>query len=213
MLDRLAREAHEGAEVMCHVGADGRVARLSSAADPRAPVWRERLGEAATTLMLFGAGHVGRALVLALAPLPFAVRWLDPRDDAFPPHIPTNATAARLDDPAASFLGAPAGAFVLVMTHDHALDLAIVDAALRRVDLPFVGLIGSATKRARFERRLRAGGIAASRVAALVCPIGSPAIDGKEPAVIAASVAAQLLEARTRIARAALHPATEREAS
>ena len=109
----------------------------------------------------------------------------------------------RADDPAAAVAAAPSGAFVLVMTHDHALDLAVTAAALRRADLPFVGLIGSATKRARFERRFREIGLGPARIAALACPIGLPGIAGKEPAVIAASVAAQLLVERTRLRRAA----------
>ena len=165
--------------------------------------WRERFGESRTPLLLFGAGHVGRALVLALAPLPFAIRWIDGRPDAFPAHVP-GAVPVCSEDFAAEIAAAPAGAFVLVMTHEHALDLAMVAAALRRDDLPLVGLIGSATKRARFERRLRALGLPEGRIASLVCPIGLPGIAAKEPAVIAASVTAQLLQRREEAARAAL---------
>jgi xanthine dehydrogenase accessory factor len=137
--------------------------------------------------------------VLALAPLPFAVRWIDGRADAFPAHVPANARPIRVPDPPAEVDAASPGALVLVMTHDHALDLAVTAAALRRSDLPFVGLIGSSTKRARFERRFREIGLSPARVAALRCPIGLPGIVGKEPAVIAASVAAQLLRERSRV--------------
>jgi xanthine dehydrogenase accessory factor len=144
-------------------------------------------------VLVFGAGHVGRALALALAPLPFAVTWIDSRAEAFPALVPANARAVAARDPAREIAAAPPGAFILILTHDHALDLAITAAALRRDDLPFIGLIGSATKRARFERRLRELGIAEARIASLICPIGLPGIEGKEPAVIAASVAAQLL--------------------
>lgn len=144
-------------------------------------------------LLMFGAGHVGRAVAIALAPLPLRVTWVDSRDDAFPSHVPANATAQALRDPLRAIAAAPSGSFVLVLTHDHALDLAITAAALKRDDIPFVGLIGSATKRARFEKRLRELGLDAARIAGLVCPIGLPGITGKEPAVIAASVAAQLL--------------------
>lgn len=149
--------------------------------------------DARQPLALFGAGHVGRALALALAPLPFRLHWIDTRDDAFPRHLPANAEASLTRDPAGAVAALPRGCFVLVLTHDHALDLAITAAALSRHDLPFVGLIGSATKRARFERRLRELGLGEERIASLVCPIGLPGIAGKEPAVIAASVAAQLL--------------------
>ncbi|MCX7324603.1 MAG: xanthine dehydrogenase accessory protein XdhC [Hyphomicrobiales bacterium] len=155
-------------------------------------------GEAATRdsrqpLLVFGAGHVGRAISLALAPLPFRISWIDGRDDAFPAHVAANADVIASRDPPAEIARAEPGSFVLVLTHDHALDLAITAAALGRPDLPFVGLIGSATKRARFERRLRELGLDETRIASLVCPIGLPGIHGKEPAVIAASVAAQLL--------------------
>jgi xanthine dehydrogenase accessory factor len=144
-------------------------------------------------LLLFGAGHVGRALTLALAPLPFRVTWVDDRDEAFPAHVPANVEVMATRDPIAEVSRAAPGAMVLILTHDHALDLAITAAALKRDDLPHVGLIGSATKRARFERRLGELGVAAPRIASLICPIGLPGIEGKEPAVIAASVAAQLL--------------------
>jgi xanthine dehydrogenase accessory factor len=150
-------------------------------------------------VLLFGAGHVGRALVLALAPLPFAVRWIDSREDAFPVHRPSNVAPVLTPNPEAEVARAPAGALVLVMTHDHALDLAITAAALQ-CPFPFVGLIGSDTKRARFERRFRELAIPEERIAVLACPVGLSGIAGKEPAVIAASVAAQLLLERERLA-------------
>jgi xanthine dehydrogenase accessory factor len=152
-------------------------------------------GDERARLLLFGAGHVGRALVMALAPLPFHVSWIDSRPEAFPAAIPANVIDRNIADPVEEVARAPSSASILVMTHDHALDLAITAAALSRDDLPFVGLIGSATKRARFERRLRELGVREARIASLVCPIGLPGIEGKEPAVIAASVAAQLLGA------------------
>jgi xanthine dehydrogenase accessory factor len=144
-------------------------------------------------LTIFGAGHVGRALSLALAPLPFRVRWVDGRADAFPALIPANGETITSNNPPAEIARIEPGSFVLILTHDHALDLAITAAALQRNDLPFVGLIGSATKRARFARQLRELGIDDLKIVSLVCPIGLPGIAGKEPAVIAASVVAQLL--------------------
>jgi xanthine dehydrogenase accessory factor len=168
-------------------------------------VLREGFGDARRPLLLFGAGHVGRALVLALAPLPFAVTWVDPRVEAFPAHLPGNVVARAVAEPAASLGAAPDGAFVLVMTHSHALDLDIVAAALKLGRFPYVGLIGSDTKRARFERRLAELGTAADRVATLVCPIGVPGIDSKAPAVIAAATVAELL-VRDEALRAAGSP-------
>ena len=180
---------------------EGRVVRQPAATDlHRTPAPAggrlERHGEASTPLFLFGAGHVARALVLALAPLPFRTRWIDPREQAFPAVMPANVDPVQTADPVAELVGAPAGAFVLVMTHSHALDFDIVSAALAAGRFAYVGVIGSATKRVRFERRLQALGIEGSSISGLVCPIGLAGIDGKEPAVIAAATAAQLLAVR-----------------
>jgi xanthine dehydrogenase accessory factor len=146
-----------------------------------------------TPLLLFGAGHVGRALALALAPLPFAVTWIDSRSEAYPAYQPQNFRLAPSPDPVAELDKGPDGALVVVMTHSHPLDLAIVAEALRQNRFAYVGLIGSATKRARFESQMRTAGMTDSAIAKLVCPIGIPGIFGKAPAIIAASVAAQLL--------------------
>jgi xanthine dehydrogenase accessory factor len=153
----------------------------------------ECFGESPRPLLLFGAGHVGRALALSLAPLPFAVSWIDPRPGAFPAYMPVNVTAIQPDNPVDVLKDAAAGTFVLVMTHSHQLDLAIVAAAMGDNRFPYVGLIGSSTKRARFEKRLAEAGIARDRIAELVCPIGIAGIDSKAPASIAAATTAQLL--------------------
>jgi len=168
---------------------------------------RESFGDRRRSLVLFGAGHVGRALVMALAPLPFAVTWVDARPDAFPRHVPGNVVPAGDGDPDAVLASAPDGAFVLAMTHSHTLDLAVVAAALRAGRFPYVGVIGSATQRARFESQLRAAGHAEAAIAALVCPIGAAGgLASKEPAAIAAMTAAELLLA-DEAARAAAAPA------
>lgn len=164
-------------------------------------VWREEYGVAQTRLLLFGAGHVGRALALALAPLPFRVQWFDGRENAFPAHVPTNCETIFAQDPEAAIAAAPPGAFALVTTHSHALDLALSAAALSRGDIPYVGLIGSATKRARFEARFREIGLPEERIAMLACPIGIAGVEDKDPAIIAAATAAELLIVRERIAR------------
>ena len=159
--------------------------------DPRRPVW------------LFGAGHVGRALMLALAPLPFEVTWIDERADAFPAAMPVNVRALRSADPVGEVARAPAGALIVVMTHSHARDLTVVHAALAAGRFGYVGLIGSASKRARFTRRLRESGVPEARVAKLVCPIGLPTIGSKHPAAIAAGVAVQLLQQDEALATSA----------
>ena len=146
-----------------------------------------------TNVLLFGAGHVGRAIVLAMAPLPFNLQWVDSRADAFPPLIVQTARAIISNAPAEEINQTSDDTFVLIMTHSHALDFEIVDAALKKSSLAYVGLIGSETKRTRFERRLRALGHTDQDIGRLHCPIGISGISGKEPAVIAASVAVDLL--------------------
>lgn len=144
-------------------------------------------------LFLFGAGHVGKSLVLVLAQTEFDVVWCDPRPGAFPSHVPGNVRTCNEQDVPGVLTGAQAGSLVLVMTHSHALDFAIVDASLRNPAVAVTGLIGSATKRARFESRLTAAGVPPERVTALICPIGVGGIRSKRPEAIAISTAAQLL--------------------
>lgn len=146
-------------------------------------------------LLLFGAGHVGSAVIRALADLPCTVTWIDERDDLFPRVVPANVTPEASDTPEALVAAAPDGASYLVMTHSHALDQRLTEAILARADVFWFGLIGSLTKRHQFEHRLRARGVPEARISAMVCPIGLPGITNKAPAVIAASVSAQLLMA------------------
>jgi xanthine dehydrogenase accessory factor len=160
----------------------------------RARAEAEDDGPPPRAVYLFGAGHVGRALTLALAPLPFALRWIDSREGAFPERAPANSTLVRSEDPPAELVAAPDGALVVVMTHSHPLDLAIVAEALRQDRFGFVGLIGSVSKRARFLSQMRAAGHSETALSKLVCPIGVAGVPGKEPAVIAAAVAVQLLQ-------------------
>jgi xanthine dehydrogenase accessory factor len=158
----------------------------------------ERFGELRKTVLLFGAGHVGRAIVLALSQLPFSMRWIDSRADYFPDYVPANVVTVRTDQPEREIDAAPFGAFVLIMTHSHPLDYSIAASALRRPDFGFVGLIGSATKRARFAGVARQLGLSGDQISRLVCPIGLSDIKDKEPSIIATGVAAQLLIARER---------------
>jgi xanthine dehydrogenase accessory factor len=188
------------------VGRDGRLSRRIAAGTERSPRpaydvqadgrVTERFGEEPTAFYLFGAGHVGRALVTALAPLPFAVTWIDGRPGAIPEIFPPNVTAIRDGDPVELLARAPDGTFVAVMTHSHALDLDLVIAALQAKRFGYVGLIGSATKRARFTSAMQKMGMGADIVDKLTCPIGLTAIKNKAPAAIAASIAAQVLMVR-----------------
>ncbi|OYU49664.1 MAG: xanthine dehydrogenase accessory protein XdhC [Rhizobiales bacterium PAR1] len=168
----------------------------------------ERHGEPRTPLLLFGAGHVGRALVLALAPLPFAVRWIDTRPDAFPGVQPANVMPILARDPLAELATALPGTLLLAMTHSHALDFDLIAAGLANPAVTLVGVIGSATKRARFASRLSALGLSPNTIDRMICPIGLPALRDKAPAVIAAGIVVQLLEARDEAARQGAMPAS-----
>lgn len=145
-------------------------------------------------VLLFGAGHVGRALARSLAPLPLHVRWIDPRPDAFPPDPPVEVERVCTGAPVRILEQVPEVAGVLVLTHSHALDFALVAAALARDDPAHVGLIGSTSKRARFVHGLRELGLGEERIARLACPLGGTTAD-KRPEVIALLATAELWRA------------------
>jgi xanthine dehydrogenase accessory factor len=148
------------------------------------------------TLQLYGAGHVGRAIVRLLSGIDCRVQWIDEREDQFPADdlLPPHIERVCVEPVEAEVRSAPPGAFYLVLTHSHDLDLAIVETVLRRGDFGFLGLIGSATKRARFEHRLASRSLPPEMLARMACPIGIEGISGKEPEVIAVSAVAQLLQ-------------------
>jgi xanthine dehydrogenase accessory factor len=150
---------------------------------------------------LFGAGHVGKALIRLLADLPCRVTWVDSRPDALPANLPPAIVPLRIAEPARIVEKLPPGTLVVVMTHDHQLDFDIIAAALRRPDFLAVALIGSETKRARFAGRLARAGLPRAAIDRLICPIGLPGIEGKEPAVVALSVAAQIMQLASATAR------------
>jgi xanthine dehydrogenase accessory factor len=163
-----------------------------------APNLRTQLAPATTPLALFGGGHVGKALVNVLAPLPFAVRWIDSRDEIFPEDTPPQVVCEHSSPVHMAVDELAPGSRVLIMSFSHAEDLDVVIACLQRLrardDLPFVGLIGSQTKWATFRHRLEARGFGEAEIARITCPIGVSGIAGKEPEVIAVAVAAQLLQ-------------------
>jgi xanthine dehydrogenase accessory factor len=152
----------------------------------------ERLDPPGRPLFLFGAGHVGRAIAARALGLPLALQWFDTRAEA------AEQPGVALVDPASietCLADAGSDAAILILTHDHGLDYRLVAAALR-TQAAFVGLIGSATKRARFLSRLEKDGFDDAARARLTCPIGLAGIAGKEPEVIAIAALAQLLALR-----------------
>lgn len=151
----------------------------------------EPLGAPTTSLWLYGAGHVGRAIVATTSGLPVQIAWVDDAASRFPAHIPDHASRLIATDMPRASTYAPGDAHHLILTYSHAIDLALCQAILQR---PFasLGLIGSATKRGRFLKRLREMGHSAEQLARLTCPIGDPAL-GKHPQAIAVSVVHRLL--------------------
>lgn len=153
----------------------------------------QSLREEEFDVVLFGAGHVGRKVVEALSPLPCHLTWIDEREAEFPSDIPANVARIVSSNPMGQVPLLPAGAFHLVMTHSHQRDLEICEALLRRNDAAYIGLIGSATKKAKFRKRLALRGYSDQQTARIICPIGLVGLSGKRPAEIAASVAADIL--------------------
>ena len=178
-------------------GAKPREAILIRGAKGDSAWFLEPLARRTVPLFIYGAGHVGRALVRVLQDLPFAITWVDTAPARFPDPLPSHARAQAAPDLPALASAAPVGAYHIVMTYSHALDLAICHAVLRRGDFGHLGLIGSATKRARFLKRLAELGISPAMLSRLTCPIGVPGLGGKEPSMIAISVAAQLAQLAT----------------
>ncbi|MCB1757992.1 MAG: xanthine dehydrogenase accessory protein XdhC [Gammaproteobacteria bacterium] len=150
-------------------------------------------------VFLFGAGHIGRALVRVLADTPCRITWVDSRDDIFPADLPGNVQTVSDEQPVFEVDAAPPGACFIVMTHDHQLDGRLCERILRRGDYAWCGLIGSGSKRRKLEKRLRQVGITEQAIKSLVCPIGINGISGKQPQVIAIAVAAQLLAVREAV--------------
>jgi len=203
------------------------------ASDADWQTWAARLAPPRLPVAVFGGGHVGTALIRALAPLPFAVRWIDSREGfssqpsaaLVQDRLPGVVVREEIDPVEDAVAGLPEGTRVLIMSFSHAEDLQVVRACLARnrimakgeegaggpesgalkapepsavmLPLPFVGLIGSKTKWARFRHRLTDYGFDDRALGQVTCPIGLPDIAGKEPEVIAASVVAQLLMLRS----------------
>lgn len=146
-----------------------------------------------TPLYIFGAGHVGQALARAAAPLDFDITLVDARADMLAEPLPGNVAKLETDRPCDVLQQCPQGTFVVIMSHSHDLDFALCRTALQSPQVAFTGMIGSKTKRARFNRRLTQCGLLAEQIEALVCPLGREQVRSKKPAAIAAAITVQLL--------------------
>ena len=149
-------------------------------------------------LYLFGAGHVGAAVVNAMRDLPVFIHWVDTRDNMLPEEPSAGVNPICTDTPEVEIDEAVVGAYFLVMTHDHGLDQRLAEQILKRDDFNYFGLIGSQSKRRNFETRLTKRGIDPQKFAMMTCPIGIGGIHSKQPAQIAISVAAEILQVYDR---------------
>lgn len=166
------------------------------------PLLTETIVLAPFPVLLFGAGHVGAALVRILATLPCQVGWIDDRPAQLASRasdgLPENVVARASEDPLNCVATAPPHASFVIATYSDALDQALAECVLRRGDAAYLGVIGSPAKRLAMEHLFAARGIDPARVARMHCPIGIETVRGNAPEIIAVSVAAQLLEARER---------------
>ena len=153
----------------------------------------EPMGQPQAHIAVFGAGHVGCALVPLLASLPCKVRWIDSRESEFPAHIPAGVEKVVNDEVVDEVAEMPAGSYFIVMTHNHQLDLELTAAILERNDFTYYGLIGSKSKRAKFEHRLRDRGFQPDTVQRMRCPMGIAEVKGKLPVEIAVSIAGEVI--------------------
>jgi len=146
-------------------------------------------------IALFGAGHVGNAIISVLAnSSPCSITWVDSREDVFPGELPASVITRHAAMPTNIVQQIPPASYYLIMTHSHNLDKALCEAILKRGDFQFLGLIGSQTKKKRFHRHLLGKGFSEKQLSGLTCPIGIHGITSKAPGAIAVSVVAQLLQ-------------------
>lgn len=169
---------------------DGRLVNIQEPLD-KGFVFEQALPPANPLLLLFGAGHVGQAVARIATTLPLTTHWLDERAEIS--RLPFTGLAVDHGDWEAAVEAAPPRALYLIVSHSHTLDYALVRAVLRREDFLYCGLIGSKTKRARFEKRLLADGIASEVLERLKCPVGTIGLTSKLPAIIAVAVMAEML--------------------
>lgn len=157
----------------------------------------EAMEAAAPAVFVFGAGHVGRELARALAPLPFCVRVVDVRAAQLA-GLPDKVRAIASPMPEAEVRAAPPGSAFVAVTHDHALDFLITREALMRADAGYVGMVGSRTKRAKFCAWARREGLPTGLGERLFCPIGGSSVDDKRPEIIAALTVAEIIGTMVR---------------
>ena len=144
-------------------------------------------------VVVFGAGHVGRALVPLLAQLPVQATWVDGRYDMLPNELPQGVTAVHEEHPQDHIVDCSPGTCYLIMTHHHGVDMALTEAVVKRNDAGYLGVIGSVTKGRKFKQRLAAKKVPQQQIEQLNCPMGKAGIQGKQPMEVAIAIAAQVM--------------------
>lgn len=168
-------------------------ARLGQCCGGMATLSFEPIGTQQNHLVVFGAGHVAKALLHIVSTLPFHVTWIDERDEVFPESLPQGVTKLVSDDPVGEVKQMPPNSYYLVMTHNHQLDFDLTKAIIDRGDSLYFGMIGSLTKRKKFDFRLEQRGYSQEQIETMICPIGISAVSGKHPSEIAVSVSGELI--------------------
>lgn len=186
---------------------------LLSATDTTGAFFVEPITHFNVPLFIYGAGHVGRAIVQVASILDFDIYWVDTHNERFPKEQFLDVQRVVARDPSIVAQASPEDAFHVVLTYSHALDLAICHALLAKPTAGFVGLIGSQTKRNKFRKRLLEAGLSRPALDRLTCPIGIGGLQGKEPATIAVSIVAQLIERLEHVRDAGVLTAEEQHGS
>lgn len=165
----------------------------------------ESFSQPKTTINLFGAGHVAKALTKILADLDVHVHWIDNRAEEFPESVAANTRICLEEDPVDFVRKMGTGEFAVILTHQHSLDYQLLEALLDRKDCAFIGLIGSQTKAARFRKRLHSASFSQEEIESYYCPIGLEQVSGKEPMEVAVSIAGQIIEQYQKKSAAETH--------
>ena len=168
-------------------------AKLGQCCGGQANILFESFIKTSIDIMLFGAGHVGKALVSILADLPCRVQWVDSRKHEFPDNLSRNITKIVSDSPSDEVRTMPKNAYYVIMTHNHPLDFAISEVILKRNDAQYIGLIGSKTKWKRFQMRFEHKGYQPELYSSIRCPVGHSNIPGKLPSEVAVAVAGEII--------------------
>ena len=168
-------------------------ASLGQCCGGQVSVLYEHFAAQGQAMLVFGAGHVAKALIPVLAELPLRITWIDSRPDQFPQQIPNGVTVSCTEDPIEFIDRAHPGSYALVLTHNHQLDYELSEAVLKRGDFGFLGVIGSQTKARRFRQRLTHRGFSQEQIERFICPVGLGEVSGKRPMEVAISIAAQLI--------------------